>query len=685
MSIMVRCIVWICVGLIALSARADEWENSPFCWKESYGRGVGTIPTKAPDCPKGSFYDPYQSCWTCPSGKPRTLFYPVDHTTMACGNIFTGYAKATKVKDVNVCGAGKTLNAGLCYPACRTGHVGVGPVCWANCPASHPTPCGMGCAKSKLFCDQAITEQVLSVVEGAVEIAGAIVSGGSSELLVAAGGNVLSAGSDIAADKFAKAAEGFADLTKGLTVEQATEVLIKLGNDGGQPFTRASARAVAEWLIRMRDAPSEDVMGQLIEANGLIEDTAGLTGLDDLSVVPFGTLMNLGASYIKPICGGSGYVPETFIAGPGSLMWRDGGINAIDVAVDMNSRPWVLATNPPSGAGPFNSTGLFYQLENKSWKEFEVRLPFPKEQAYRLDVGSQNDPWVITLNGQLWHYVPARKVWEQVTLPKKARALDLYVSKDPRLQEKIYVVSALAGDKDSRGNMVFYKVGASGGWNAFNRGAAALADWYDSTFVVDHGGRIDQFFFGRWRSTAIPDTRIRAIAQSSGFVVATDTKNNIYYSAVETTGTSWKKSASGKASRVAVQGNDNIWVVGEGYRVHQGGLSGLRDWSQPASSITFDPYKAESGPLKLMHCNSTGPVDIVVTTYNSNDGIMLAHYQQAGITRNYAKPLKCATSSCKLKIGGLTTGALSGYQVYVGGKVRATNKIAIDRGCEAFK
>jgi len=66
------------------TCRIDAWIFA----KESFGRGVGTIPTD--------------------------------------------------------CGPGRDYDAGLCYPRCRTGFTGVGPVCWGSCPegyADHGATC----------------------------------------------------------------------------------------------------------------------------------------------------------------------------------------------------------------------------------------------------------------------------------------------------------------------------------------------------------------------------------------------------------------------------------------------------------------------------------------------------------------------------------------------------------------
>lgn len=71
------------------SAIAQDDEKK-FCWKTTYGRGVGTVPTN--------------------------------------------------------CAAGQDKDAGLCYQACPTGMKGVGPVCWSACPAGFRDDGGF-CAK----------------------------------------------------------------------------------------------------------------------------------------------------------------------------------------------------------------------------------------------------------------------------------------------------------------------------------------------------------------------------------------------------------------------------------------------------------------------------------------------------------------------------------------------------------
>jgi hypothetical protein len=118
----------------------------PMCWGsgwdffKSYGRGVGGIPTS---CTGGN--SEYQAglCYTpCRSG-----FYPVGPVCWEeCQGRDVGalcetqsldiYAKDTYGRGVgvisSVCDSGLENDAGLCYPPCRSGYDGVGPVCWSR-------------------------------------------------------------------------------------------------------------------------------------------------------------------------------------------------------------------------------------------------------------------------------------------------------------------------------------------------------------------------------------------------------------------------------------------------------------------------------------------------------------------------------------------------------------------------
>eukprot|EP00300_Choanocystis_sp_HF-7_P036683 c52567_g1_i1.p1 GENE.c52567_g1_i1~~c52567_g1_i1.p1 ORF type:complete len:589 (+),score=89.73 c52567_g1_i1:44-1810(+) len=123
--------------------------------KDSYGRGVGTVPQSCPsshpsrdaalcypNCRSG-YHGVGPVCWQiCPSGyrdHGATCFRSITH--------FFGkrsYGRGAGVI-ANACAQGSENQAGLCYPVCSNGFSGVGPVCWASCAAPHTIDDGALC------------------------------------------------------------------------------------------------------------------------------------------------------------------------------------------------------------------------------------------------------------------------------------------------------------------------------------------------------------------------------------------------------------------------------------------------------------------------------------------------------------------------------------------------------------
>lgn len=242
-------------------------ETPDMCWRESYGRGAGTIPScGAPLVNEAGLC--YQSCRTgytgaaflcwkdCPSGfrddglfcaKPsaygRGSGYPwhlgdalnLDAAKTRCekenrqgceksGEIMyprckTGFhavgccicspdcpsgmtdagVSCAKPQGINrgvgilptQCENGEN-NAGLCYPNCKSGFNGVGPVCWGNvCPSEFPVECGMSCSVSQSACVEGIFGQVLTPFEVVVNVTGMVVSGGGSAVATVGARNAV--------------------------------------------------------------------------------------------------------------------------------------------------------------------------------------------------------------------------------------------------------------------------------------------------------------------------------------------------------------------------------------------------------------------------------------------------------------------------------------------------------------
>ena len=159
-----------------LSSTSDD---NYFCWKDSYGRGVGTIPS------------------SCPSGKPDKddgLCYE------ECPRKYNGVGplcwKGLKAKKrgagvaADSCANGSDKEAGLCYKACRLTYSGNGPVCWKKCSGFTPTNCGAGCASSTNACVTKVMDMTNAMVKMMMDITALFLTGGSSKLLEASADKV---------------------------------------------------------------------------------------------------------------------------------------------------------------------------------------------------------------------------------------------------------------------------------------------------------------------------------------------------------------------------------------------------------------------------------------------------------------------------------------------------------------
>jgi hypothetical protein len=244
-------------GVTAMTGSPTIAENE-FCWRDSYGRGVGTIPENCAPGQKRIGLLCYQNCpantkrfgfdchSVCPSGMRddglfcraaeygRGVGYPwkfgdkpfsLDDARARCaaanpqgceknGEIIypkcqPGYSafgccicrpqtpncaalglnpgidlscakKITIGNPVTGSCPGQDKDAGLCYPKCRPGYAGVGPVCWGQPPPGW-VQCGMGAAKDSTACASVVFGQVASVGQLAITVA----SLGSSTALTA--------------------------------------------------------------------------------------------------------------------------------------------------------------------------------------------------------------------------------------------------------------------------------------------------------------------------------------------------------------------------------------------------------------------------------------------------------------------------------------------------------------------
>lgn len=154
-----------------------------FCWKRSYGRGVGV----APDCgdkekQAGLCYnrcnDGYIGvgpvCWQdCREGYKN-------HGASCFKTLVDFYFKNTYLRGIGTiptnCESGNENKAGRCYPVCEEGFNGVGPLCWKQCTGVTSVDCGAACGSSTKVCMSNIFNMVKNVLEAVKKIAETILS-----------------------------------------------------------------------------------------------------------------------------------------------------------------------------------------------------------------------------------------------------------------------------------------------------------------------------------------------------------------------------------------------------------------------------------------------------------------------------------------------------------------------------
>jgi hypothetical protein len=124
------------------------------------------------------------------------------------------------------CKKGQAYDAGLCYKPCKENYHGVGPVCWQDCPGTHPVNCGAGCATHASQCADKTIRQVLAPLEVALNVAMAVTTGGSGNAAV----NAAKASAKTAAKAASKAVakETIRKSTKTIAREMLPDIRRKL-------------------------------------------------------------------------------------------------------------------------------------------------------------------------------------------------------------------------------------------------------------------------------------------------------------------------------------------------------------------------------------------------------------------------------------------------------------------------
>ena len=155
---------------IVIAALVASAAAKGYCWKSTYGRGVGIVPSKCPstsekngalcyDLCKPGYVGNGPVCWEqCPSG------WQNDGATCRRASPLKITGKKSYGRgwgSTLTCGGGDLeADAGLCYHKCKPGYKGVGPVCHQICGAPYPSDCSDGCTINKAQCAILVTGSV---------------------------------------------------------------------------------------------------------------------------------------------------------------------------------------------------------------------------------------------------------------------------------------------------------------------------------------------------------------------------------------------------------------------------------------------------------------------------------------------------------------------------------------------
>ena len=376
------------------------------CWvcPEGFERSLASV-RDSNACVKKSERNNLCEKWSRDNGGPGTcsesagLLYPAvpsnlsctaNSCTVICPNDYVDDGGLQCAKKLNYsreisnlpksCNTGYTYDAGLCYPNCRSGFSGVGPVCWATCGtgSKYPTECGASCAKDELACTLEVIDEVLSVMNVVVSVASTASTMGSGTAVKAALQKAVVEGVKKTATKF---------IQKGILKSSVKGALTTIGKESGKAL-----------LDKQKDIIVAIAFGEEFDWTAL--DPSGIAGVIK--------------AYNKPTCSklmgsDSTTIDMSKVSGPVTFQWALWSGAAKDIDVGSNGKIWAIGTNKRAGG-----YGI-YRLDNSTW----VEMP---GAGVRIAVDKVGNAWVVDENGGIHYY--NGKSWEQ----KPGKATDIDVS-----------------------------------------------------------------------------------------------------------------------------------------------------------------------------------------------------------------------------------------------------------------
>lgn len=245
----------IIAGVCWSECPAGWQDDGAFCKKPtSYTRG--TLWFSQENCEKAHPKEGCEQSWGAiyPRCKPGYVAHTATECSPECPNDMKDIGiSCTKqsyiVKPITpTCSEDQEYNAGLCYNSCPQDFVGVGPVCWGNCPPDKPIDCGALCGESTTDCLKNIGQMVFSLGELAAKVAGMVTTLGASSFTSDAAKAALKSATDsmketakkIAKEVKAKIAPSLSSV-KSYATEELTQIVSELQSSVVDKLTRITS------------------------------------------------------------------------------------------------------------------------------------------------------------------------------------------------------------------------------------------------------------------------------------------------------------------------------------------------------------------------------------------------------------------------------------------------------------
>ena len=141
------------------TASAQKMEEKLFCWRHSFVRGAGAAPG---ECGAGEEKDAGLCYPACKDGYNGIGPMCWAKCPAGSGDACKKDSYSRGLGELPACKNGQVSSAGLCYDACPDGYKGVAASCFSVCPPEMPVNCGAACAATAADCGASIAEMSLN-------------------------------------------------------------------------------------------------------------------------------------------------------------------------------------------------------------------------------------------------------------------------------------------------------------------------------------------------------------------------------------------------------------------------------------------------------------------------------------------------------------------------------------------